>query len=578
MGGWKTRFSERSHQINIIREQKPVQIRNVQFNPTVGDIKGNTQHIINHIQKAEKDGIQLILFPELSVCGYPPMDLLERKDFIKRTEDAIKKIAASTNENVVAIFGAPVRNEVTKGRPLFNAAIVVNDGRVQNTIFKTLLPTYDVFDEFRYFEQNTVFKPVDINGISVGITICEDLWNNENEIEYHTYSINPADELKKAGAQIIVNISASPFTIKKPELRVAMLQNHAKSLRLPILYSNQVGANTEILFDGDSLAVNSDGTVLGRQALFSEGYVDFLYDDAKLTTNKENASATGKEERIFRALVCGLRDYMEKTKISKEVVLGLSGGIDSALVAVIAAEAAGAKHVHAVTMPSRFSSEGSVSDSAILAKNLGIQFDEIPVKNVYDSFIETLAPSFKGLEFGVAEENLQSRSRGVILMALSNKFGYLLLNTGNKSEMAVGYCTLYGDMAGGLSVLSDVYKTEVYAVCRWLNAEYFKKEVIPEAILTKPPSAELRPDQKDTDSLPDYEILDTILRMYIENQSSLAEVAEKIGDETLARRILRMVDFNEYKRRQAAPGLRVSAKAFGFGRRLPIAQQWTSQH
>ena len=555
-----------------------MQIRIVQFNPIVGDINGNTQRIINHIKSARESNIQLILFPELSVCGYPPMDLLERKDFIQRVDSAVNQIAISTDDTITAIFGAPFRNQVTKGRPLFNAAVIATNGIVQDAIFKTLLPTYDVFDEFRYFEPNTVINPVKINDISVGVTICEDLWNNENEIEYHTYSTNPAEQLKKAGAQIIVNISASPFTINKPELRATMLQNHAKSLHLPILYANQVGANTEILFDGDSLAVNANGSICGRQALFSEGFVDFTFDGTELTTFSKNAPNICKEERIFTALVSGLKDYMKKTKISKDVVLGLSGGIDSALVAVIAAEAAGAEHVHAVTMPSRFSSEGSISDSAILAKNLGIHFDEIPVKNIYNTFIETLEPSFKGTEFGVAEENLQSRARGVVLMALSNKFGYLLLNTGNKSEMAVGYCTLYGDMAGGLSILSDVYKTDVYAVCRWLNTDYYKKEVIPEAILTKPPSAELRPDQKDTDSLPDYEILDTILSMYIENQSSLSEVAERIGDEDLVKRILRMVDFNEYKRRQAAPGLRVSAKAFGFGRRLPIAQQWTSQH
>lgn len=552
-----------------------MKIRVVQFNPIVGDVQGNADRIVAYLNKAESEHLDLLIFPELSLCGYPPMDLLERKDFIERNQLHIDRIARSTKSCAI-IFGAPVFNS-GKGRPIYNAAIIAQHGKVSDIIYKTLLPTYDVFDEFRYFEPNKEFRTVEINGIPFGVTICEDIWNNENEIEYHTYEVNPAEILAQLGAQVILNISASPFTKNKPELRAKMLVGHAKKLGIPVLYANQVGANTEVIFDGDSMAVTGNGEIIGRAQLFEETTIDFSITNNKIQTKRANAPSMCREERIFKALVLGLRDYMEKTQISKQVVLGLSGGIDSALVAVIAAEAAGPKQVHALTMPSEFSSTGSVSDSVQLAQNLGIQLDTVEIKNVYDSFIGTLNPLFADTSFGVAEENLQSRTRGVLLMALSNKFGYLLLNTGNKSEMAVGYCTLYGDMAGGLSVLSDVYKTEVFAVCRWLNEVYYGKEVIPEAILTKPPSAELRPDQKDTDSLPEYDILDKILKLYIEHQAGSAAIIKEVGDETLVRKVLKLVDMNEYKRRQAAPGLKISAKAFGVGRRLPIVQRWTWQ-
>lgn len=550
-------------------------IRIVQFNPIVGDIQGNSDRMIEYIFQAETDELELLIFPELSLCGYPPMDLLERKDFILRNQQHINRIAQATKSCAV-IFGAPVLNH-GKGRPIFNAAIIAQYGKVLDIIHKTLLPTYDVFDEFRYFEPNKEFRTVKIHGVNIGITICEDIWNNENEIEYHTYEVNPAEVLTKAGAQMIVNISASPFTKNKPELRAKMLIGHAKQLGVPLFYANQVGANTEIIFDGDSMAVNGQGEIVGRAPLFVEMSVDYTWLGTHVETKVQNAPIMCREERIFKALVLGLKDYMHKTKISSQVVLGLSGGIDSALVAVIAAEAAGVKNVHALTMPSEFSSAGSVNDSITLAENLGIRLDTVEIKQLYDSFLKTLDPLFRDTPFGVAEENLQSRTRGVLLMALSNKFGYLLLNTGNKSEMAVGYCTLYGDMAGGLSVLSDVYKTEVFAVCRWLNEVYFGKEVIPNAIITKPPSAELRPDQKDTDSLPEYEILDRILNLYVEQQMGSTEIINQVRDAELVQRVLKLVDMNEYKRRQSAPGLKVSAKAFGVGRRLPIVQRWTWQ-
>ncbi|MCH8558864.1 MAG: NAD+ synthase [Balneolia bacterium] len=558
-----------------------MKIRLVQLNPVVGDIAGNAEKILTFYTQAAGDGVDLVIFPELSICGYPPMDLLERKDFISSIEKYVGSLASQTGETALMI-GAPVRNPEGKGRPLFNAAILAKNGKVMHITHKILLPTYDVFDEFRYFEPGDGSEPFELYGIRFGVTICEDIWNNENEVIYHVYDRSPAADQKKAGAEVLINISASPFTRKKPELRAQMLRNHAAELDLPIVYVNQAGANTELIFDGDSMYMDGNGKIISRMPLFEEGYID-------IELQKENgiveatasepiqADIPGKEERLFKALVLGLKDYLKKTSFSGKALLGLSGGIDSALVAVIAAEALGPENVMAVTMPSEFSSAGSVSDSEKLAANLGINFEEIAVSPLYDGFLKQLQPLFENTEFGVAEENIQSRSRGVLLMAISNKFGHILLNTGNKSEMAVGYCTLYGDMAGGLSVLSDVYKTEVYAICRWLNESYYGKEVIPNDIITKPPSAELRPDQKDSDSLPDYDLLDSILLRYIERQMSRDEIVEELGNDDVVKRVLRLVDLNEYKRRQAAPGLRVSSKAFGSGRRLPIVQQWTNQ-
>ncbi len=556
-------------------------IRLVQLNPVVGDIALNAEKIESAYRKAEADDVDMVIFPELAICGYPPMDLLERPDFIKKTEQAVKRLAGLTGSTVL-IFGTPLPNRGGKGRPVFNGAVSARNGKIIHTAAKSLLPTYDVFDEFRYFEPPDKKTLLEVDGIRFGITICEDIWNNENEVIYHVYDKSPARDLKELGAEVLINVSASPFTQKKPELRQRMLENHARELSLPLLYVNQCGANTEIIFDGDSMVVQAGGKTEARAKLFDEDILDTRLsrgaDGIVMHSESRPAQIPGKEERLFKALVCGLRDYITKTGISSDVVLGLSGGIDSALTAAIAAEALGPDHVLGITMPSEFSSEGSVSDSEKLAANLGIKFREIPIRVAFDAFTGMLNPLFSGTEFGVAEENIQSRSRGVILMAVSNKFGHILLNTGNKSELAVGYCTLYGDMAGGLSVLSDLYKTEVYALSRWLNESYYKKEVIPESIITKPPSAELRPDQKDSDSLPDYDLLDEILYKYIEGRMSREEVAKETGEPETVARILRMVDLNEYKRRQAAPGLRVSSKAFGSGRRLPIVQGWTRQH
>lgn len=551
-----------------------MKFRLVQLNPTIGDLRGNTARILHYYRKAAEDGIDVVIFPELAVTGYPPMDLLERPAFQDAVARSVQEIVSATFETII-LFGSPTPNAIGKGRRLYNSAILAKNGEIINTVHKTLLPTYDVFDDFRYFEPNKIFSLVQLGGVPVGISICEDFWNNENEVIYHRYDVDLAMMHKKMGAKLLINISASPFSKQKSAKRVAMLEGHTIDTGLPILYVNQSGANTEVVFDGDSIAMNGDGTIVARAALFAETTVDVDFDGRKLASASKPAAIPGKTERLFQALQCGLRDYVTKSNMSGHVVLGLSGGIDSALVAVLAAEALGKEKVHAVMMPSEFSSDHSVSDSEILAKNLGIDVMKIPVQPAFETFQTMLAPHFAGLSFNVAEENLQSRSRGVVLMALSNKFNWMLLNTGNKSEMATGYCTLYGDMAGGLSVIADLYKTEVFEMCRWLNASYFKKEMIPDAIITKAPSAELRPNQKDSDSLPDYAVLDRILEDYIENQHSRDRIISDGFAPEVVDRVIRLVDRNEYKRRQAAPGLRVSKKAFGYGRRLPIVQGWT---
>ena len=558
-----------------------MRIRLQQLNPTIGDLSGNQELILSAINQAEKDGIELLLLPELVTCGYPPMDLLERKVFRELVYKMNREIIESTGEATV-VFGSVTDNMTGKGRPCFNSAIVAQHGEEVKRIHKALLPTYDVFDDLRYFEPGNEFEPVIIKGFPFGITVCEDIWFNDNDIQYHIYDVNPAEELAKKGAKAIINISASPFNKNKPVTRKDMLQNHAEQLGIPLFYVNQVGAQTELLFDGDSLAFDRSGAMSARSKRFEPDFMDVIYSEEHetietITDVEANLETPSKEQVMFEGLVMGVRDYLRKSKAADKVILGLSGGIDSALVCTIAKEALGAENVKAVTMPSEFSSEGSVSDSQKLAQNLGVELLEIPIKNIYEEYLNALSPLFEGTEFNVAEENLQSRSRGDLLMAIANKFGYMLLNTGNKSEMAVGYCTLYGDMAGGLSVISDVYKTEVYDISRWLNENYYGKEVIPQTILDKAPSAELRPDQKDSDSLPDYGTLDTILTYYLEEQRSREEIISSGIDEQIVDKTLRLVDLNEHKRFQAPPGLKVSAKAFGTGRRWPIVQQWTGQ-
>lgn len=558
-----------------------MRIRLEQLNPTIGDLSGNKDLILSSIEKAGEDGIELLLLPELMTCGYPPMDLLEREIFRETLYRLNREIVEATDETVV-IFGSITENLSGTGRKMYNSAIVAQHGEEITRVHKALLPTYDVFDDLRYFEPGNEFEPVIINGFPFGITVCEDIWFNDNEIQYHIYDKNPAEILADKGAKAIINISASPFNKNKPVSRKSMLQKHAKTLGLPLFYVNSVGAQTELVFDGDSLAFDGTGTMKARSKRFEPDVIDINFNpqnnEVEALTNVEaNFENPPKEQVMFEALVLGVRDYLQKSGAAKKVILGLSGGIDSALTCVIAKEALGEENVKVVTMPSEFSSEGSVSDSVKLAQNLGVELLEIPIKGIYEAFNDALSPHFKDTDFGIAEENLQSRSRGTLLMALANKFGYMLLNTGNKSEMAVGYCTLYGDMAGGLSVISDVYKTEVFDICRWLNSEYYVEEIIPETIISKPPSAELRPDQKDSDSLPEYGTLDAILRYYIEEQLSREQIINHGIDAEVVDKTLRLVDLNEHKRYQAPPGLKVSAKAFGIGRRWPLAQKWTGQ-
>ncbi len=559
--------------------EKELHIRLEQLNPTIGDLVGNRDLILDSICKAEEDGIDLLILPELALCGYPPMDLIEREVFRNLCYKMNAEIVAASKTCTV-IFGSLTPNESGIGRNCFNTAIVAAEGSVQAQVHKALLPTYDVFDDLRYFEPGDTFDPVMIKGVPFGVTVCEDIWFNDNEIQYHTYSVNPAAVLARKGARAIINISASPFTKRKPVSRVGMLQKHARELNLPLFYVNQVGANTELIFDGDSLALAPDGYIVTRDERFVSTFVDVNYqpDQQKLQAGKYadcERSAPNPIETMYQALVLGVRDYLRKSKLGDKVILGLSGGIDSALVAAIAAEAVGRQNVLAVTMPSQYSSTGSVTDSEKLAENLGIKLINISIEPVFDAFIDQLSDAFEGTEPNVAEENLQSRSRGDLLMAISNKFGHMLLNTGNKSETAVGYCTLYGDMAGGLGVISDLYKTEVYEMCRWLNDEHYHNEMIPNSIINKEPSAELRPDQKDSDSLPDYGTLDSILQYYLEEQASREEIIAHGFEEPLVDRVLSLVDRTEHKRYQAAPGLKLSAKAFGVGRRWPIVQQWT---
>lgn len=553
-----------------------MRIRIQQLNTIVGDVSGNAARIRDAYEQAVSDDINLLVLPELAVCGYPPMDLLEREVFRKTVYEINEQLIAETRSTAL-LFGTFTHNEGA-GRRMFNAAILARDGTSMATVHKTLLPTYDIFDEFRYFEPNRIFETVELDGHKLGITICEDIWNSENEIIYHIYDENPAARLKEKGAEILINVSASPFSKGKAPIRLSMLQNHARKLNLPIIYANQVGANTEVLFDGDSMALQSDGSVVAATPMFEASFTDVAWDasSGKLTALSPFVQRDfSVEERTFKALVMGIRDYLGKSGLSPKVVLGLSGGIDSALVATLACEAVGAKNVTGLTMPSAYSSQGSISDSVKLANALGVTIHEVPIRELYQTFTNTLSPLFEGTSFNVAEENLQSRIRGVLLMGMSNKFGSILLNTGNKSELAVGYCTLYGDMNGGLSVISDLYKTEVYTMANWLNDSYFGREVIPVETITKPPSAELRPDQKDSDSLPEYDVLDGILKRYIEDQLSRDQIIAAGFDAGTVDRVIRLVDLNEYKRRQSPPGLRLSAKAFGIGRRLPIVQRWT---
>jgi NAD+ synthase (glutamine-hydrolysing) len=534
-----------------------------QVNIHIGNFEHNSEKFIRHIGEAKAQGADLIIFPELAVAGYPPLDFLDYHHFTAACVQSAEAIARHCT-GITAIIGSPTFNPVKEGKNLFNSALVLADGMVKQTVHKTLLPTYDVFDEYRYFEPNRDFRCIEVNGEKIALTICEDLWNEEDD---PMYIFSPMDKLITNKPKLIINIAASPFDYAHAEKRKAILKRNALRFGLPIAYVNHAGAQTDLIFDGGSLFMNSKGEIVHELKYFEEDFMVINSDETRVSSVEIHQSKT---ERIHHALVTGIRDYFSKMNF-RNATLGLSGGVDSALVLALAAEALGSEHVFPVMMPSPFSSEHSVSDSIQLAQNLNTEVIRIPISGIYEEFISASEPHFQNKQFDVAEENIQARIRGTLLMALANKHGYVLLNTSNKSELAVGYGTLYGDMAGGLSVIGDLYKTEVYELCRYLNRN---GEIIPENILTKAPSAELRPGQKDSDSLPDYELLDSVLRMYIEGQLGYDEILRKGFDENLVRRVLQMVNRNEYKRFQFAPVLRVSPKAFGRGRRMPLVAKY----
>ena len=536
-----------------------------QINTTVGDFAGNDAGIAHAYQKAAAAGADIVLFPELATTGYPPRDLLLKPSFVQANLDLLNRLAKITGKTAMLVGYVGI-NKVRPGRENTNSAALLQNGKIVATRTKTLLPTYDVFDEDRYFEPATENSPVELNGRKIGVTICEDAWNDEDFWQDRRYRKNPVAELAHAGAEIVFNVSASPWHLGKNRVRHAMLASLAKKIQRPFFYCNLIGGNDELVFDGASLAFNAQGNLVGRGRNFEE---DFLLID---TTSAAPVQAPehADEEKLCKALVLGLRDYLHKCGF-KSAVLGLSGGIDSALTAVLAVEALGVENVRGVSLPSQFSSQGSLDDARILAKHLGIRYDVVPIQPMFLAAKEQLRDVFRGCNEDTTEENIQARLRGVILMAMSNKFGSLLLTTGNKSELAVGYCTLYGDMCGGLAVISDVPKTMVYRLAKWINRE---REIIPEPSITKPPSAELRPNQTDQDSLPPYDVLDAILEAYVVDMKSVSEIVAAGFDEATVKRVVRLIDFAEYKRRQAAPGIKVTTKAFGVGRRIPIAQRY----
>ncbi len=531
----------------------------MQLNPIIGDIKGNYHILKKHLKDIDAD---LAVFPELFLTGYPPRDLLEKKWFINKVYQYIDKIKSfSLKIKPAILFGAPTKSD---GR-LYNSAILIHNGKILFVQNKTLLPSYDVFDELRYFDSAKKTEVFSFKGEKLGISICEDIWNVPG-FGVDRYNVDPIEKLAKMGATILINLSASPFYIGKERQRFEVIRSHCKKFSLPFVYVNLVGGNDELIFDGNSLFLNSNGDLCKKLIGFKES-VELVDTDLATPISYKYSEEI---ETAYNALVLGTKDYIYKSGFSKAIV-GLSGGIDSAVVASIATAALGRNNVLGITMPSFYSSEGSVSDSQKLAFNLGIELKEIPIKSVFNSYLEILEPHFGNLPFNTAEENLQARIRGNILMAFSNKFGYMVLSTGNKSELAVGYCTLYGDMSGGLSVISDLPKTMVYKVANFINRE---KEVIPFEIIEKPPSAELKPNQKDQDFLPPYEILDKIIYYYIDMGFSAAQIVKEGYDKSTVEWVIKMVNKNEYKRRQAAPGLKVTSKAFGIGRRMMIASKF----
>jgi len=538
-----------------------------QVNPTVGNIEGNLDKLRHSVMQAEKEKADIAVFPELFITGYPPRDLLSKKWFVQKVLSAIKDIESfSENLNVAVLLGAPLPTEKSTGLGLFNSAVLIRAGKKIFVQHKSLLPTYDVFDEARYFDSAEEVKIFKFKGYNLGITVCEDAWNDKELWSKRFYDFDPVEELAKQGADLIINISASPFFTGKEKLRYKIIKNHVIKHNISFLFLNQVGGNDELVFDGRSIFLNAKGNVVSCFPSFEEHC-------ALIEIKNNNIAEYSPEEEIetmFKALVLGVKDYLYKCGFKKAVV-GLSGGIDSAVTAAVAVNALGSENVLGILMPSEYSSKGSIDDSVKLAENLGIKFEIIPIKKIFSEYLDTLAPYFAGKSRDITEENIQARIRGNILMAFSNKFGALVLSTGNKSELAVGYCTLYGDMSGGLAVISDVPKTTVYKLAEFMNRD---KIIIPEEIIKKAPSAELRPNQKDEDSLPPYPVLDKILHCYIEEGMSEDEIVGVGFERETVKWVIKTVNRNEYKRKQAAPGLKVTSKAFGMGRRMPVAAKY----
>lgn len=579
-----------------------------QINPIVGDLEGNVEIIVDAAHRARRLGAHLAVFPEMSVTGYPPLDLLDHPHFLDSVERAVTSLAAALPSDLGVIVGAPIRNEDRVGKRLFNAALLLEDGGIVDQINKSLLPTYDVYDEYRHFEAARDRRCIEWRGVRLGVHICEDMWNSDDSEKFRMYNVEPLADLARDGADIFINLSATPFAPGKHDRRSSIIAGICRQFQRPFILVNQVGANTELIFDGDSRVHLGNGRLALSAPSFEESVL--LWDADRIgnsdpsrvtdlpsdidqhsgtgmpdAMDRTDAIARTDEEAIddaprndtadvHRALVLGIQDYMRKSRLFAKVVIGVSGGIDSAVTCALAADALGPTNVVGVTMPSQFTADSSLEDAWRLAENLGIELHEIPIGPAFHTFREMLADAFAGTRPDVTEENIQARVRGVVLMAMANKFSYLLLSTSNKSEAAVGYTTLYGDMTGGLGVLSDVFKTEVYDLARYINSRG-GQPVIPQRVLDKPPSAELRPNQVDQDSLPPYGELDAVLKLYIEENLDADAIVERTGsDRGLVHSILHRVDASEFKRRQAPPGLRVSDKSFGLGRRMPLAMKW----
>lgn len=563
-----------------------------QLNPTIGDLAGNAQAILAAAHQAQAAGARLLLTPELALCGYPPRDLLLNPSFVKAMAETLADLAHQLPEGLTALIGTIEPNPKvgqSGGKPLFNSVALVDRSGVQRMFYKRLLPTYDVFDEDRYFTPGDQPNAFVLDGVHLGVTICEDLWNDEEFWGKRNYANNPIADLAALGVDLTINLSASPYSVGKQQIRERMLQHSAKRFQQPIIYANQVGANDDLIFDGGSFAVNAMGELVTRSPLFETDLLllDYHPETRSLTASQPNLPLPlpeTEDAEIWSALVLGVRDYARKCGFSK-AVLGLSGGIDSALVAAIATAALGAEQVLGVLMPSPYSSDHSITDALDLAQNLGIKTQTVPIGDLMQGFDRALADIFAGTSFGVAEENIQSRIRGTLLMAIANKFGHLLISTGNKSEVAVGYCTLYGDMNGGLAAIADVPKTRVYSICEWLNQQAKQGNlerwnlppasvIIPEHIITKAPSAELKPGQVDQDSLPPYPVLDDILERLVQRHESPEQLIAAGHDPAIVQRVMRLIKIAEFKRKQAPPGLKITDRAFGTGWRMPIAQRW----